>query len=116
MMTLGRIRPKCLRGILALALITCGYTLGQTRSTPVDPGVRGGAAGAGRPLQGLTADETAFFLDGQARFVFAPPGLRCRGQRLEVAELGQERVLVVVTTSGYDPPLFVEVADFAEGQ
>ncbi len=72
--------------------------------------------GAGRPLQGLTADETAFFLDGQARFVFAPPGLRCRGQRLEVAELGQERVLVVVTTSGYDPPLFVEVADFAEGQ
>jgi CxxC motif-containing protein (DUF1111 family) len=30
--------------------------------------VRGGAAGAGGPLQGLTADETAFFLDGQARF------------------------------------------------
>jgi CxxC motif-containing protein (DUF1111 family) len=34
----------------------------------VDPGVRGGAAGAGGPLQGLTADETTFFLDGQARF------------------------------------------------
>jgi CxxC motif-containing protein (DUF1111 family) len=30
--------------------------------------VRGGAAGAGGPLQGLTADETTFFLDGQARF------------------------------------------------
>jgi hypothetical protein len=30
--------------------------------------VRGGAAGAGGPLPGLTADETAFFLDGQARF------------------------------------------------
>src|ERR1700676_4666947 len=68
MMTLGRIRPKSLRGILAVLLITCGYTLGQTRSDPVDPGVRGGAAGAGGPLQGLTADETAFFLDGQARF------------------------------------------------
>ncbi len=35
---------------------------------PVDPGVRGGAAGAGGPLNNLTADETAFFQDGQARF------------------------------------------------
>jgi CxxC motif-containing protein (DUF1111 family) len=30
--------------------------------------VRGGPAGAGGPLQGLTADETAFFQDGQVRF------------------------------------------------
>ena len=68
MTILGRIRPKTLCGILTVALITRGYTLGQTRSTPVDPGVRGGAAGAGGALEGLTADETAFFLDGQARF------------------------------------------------
>jgi CxxC motif-containing protein (DUF1111 family) len=34
----------------------------------VDPGVRGGPPGAGGPLSGLTADETAFFKDGQARF------------------------------------------------
>src|SRR3984885_3604138 len=68
MMILGRIRPESLCGILTMALITCGYTVGQTRSDPVDPGVRGGAAGAGGPLQGLTADETAFFLDGQVRF------------------------------------------------
>jgi CxxC motif-containing protein (DUF1111 family) len=68
MMTLGRIGPKSLRGILTVALITCGYTFGQTRSAPIDPGVRSGAAGAGGPLQGLTADETTFFLDGQARF------------------------------------------------
>src|SRR5579863_52439 len=68
MMTPGRITSKDLGGILAVVLITCGYTFGQTRSAPVDPGVRGGAPGAGGPLQGLTADETAFFLDGQARF------------------------------------------------
>src|SRR6202161_1048920 len=68
MMTPGRIRSKGLGGILAVVLITGAYTLGQTRSAPVDPGVRGGASGAGGPLQGLTADETAFFLDGQARF------------------------------------------------
>src|SRR5579864_7667828 len=41
---------------------------GQGRRGPVDPGVRGGAAGAGAPLNGLTADETAFFEDGQGRF------------------------------------------------
>jgi CxxC motif-containing protein (DUF1111 family) len=35
---------------------------------PVDPGVRVGAAGAGGPLKGLTADETAFFEDGRVRF------------------------------------------------
>jgi CxxC motif-containing protein (DUF1111 family) len=68
MMTPGRITPKSLCGTLIVALIISGYTSGQTRSAPVDPGVRGGAAGAGGPLPGLTADETAFFLDGQARF------------------------------------------------
>ena len=41
---------------------------GESKSGPVDPGVRGGPAGAGTPLKGLTADETAFFQDGQARF------------------------------------------------
>ncbi len=35
---------------------------------PLDPGVRGGAAGAGGPLNNLTADESAFFQDGVARF------------------------------------------------
>ena len=67
-MILGRHWPKSLSPILTVALITCGYAFGQTRSVPVDPGVRGGAAGAGGPLQGLTADETTFFLDGQTRF------------------------------------------------
>ncbi len=59
---------KRLGGILVLALTTGVYTCGQTRSSAVDPGVRGGPAGAGTPLKGLTADETAFFQDGQARF------------------------------------------------
>jgi CxxC motif-containing protein (DUF1111 family) len=53
---------------LAVALITCVCTFGQTKSAPVDPGVRSGPAGAGTPLKGLTADETAFFQNGQARF------------------------------------------------
>ena len=33
-----------------------------------DPGVRGGAAGAGNPLSTLSADELAFFQDGLSRF------------------------------------------------
>jgi CxxC motif-containing protein (DUF1111 family) len=68
MMTLRGIVHTCAGGIVAVALTTGVYTLGQTKSTPVDPGVRGGAAGAGGPLLGLTADETAFFQDGQVRF------------------------------------------------
>jgi CxxC motif-containing protein (DUF1111 family) len=59
---------RCLDGILVLALTSGVYSFGQTRSAPKDPGVRGGTAGAGGPLKGLTADETAFFKDGQARF------------------------------------------------
>jgi CxxC motif-containing protein (DUF1111 family) len=54
--------------VVAVLATLVGPTLGQTATTPVDPGVRGGAAGAGAPLKGLTADETAFFQDGQARF------------------------------------------------
>jgi CxxC motif-containing protein (DUF1111 family) len=67
-MILGRIVPKRFGGILAAALITCACAFCQDKSTPVDPGVRGGPSGAGGPLTGLTADETAFFKDGQARF------------------------------------------------
>src|SRR5215469_11552596 len=52
----------------SLTLLTCLYACGQTKSTPIDPGPRGGPPGAGVPLKGLTADESAFFLDGQARF------------------------------------------------
>ena len=68
LMMLRGFARKSFGGILALALATCVYTLGQAKSAPVDPGARGGPAGAGTPLKGLTADETAFFLDGQARF------------------------------------------------
>jgi hypothetical protein len=59
---------RTLGGVLALALTTGAYALAQTNSAPVDPGVRVGPAGAGGPLNGLTADEKAFFQDGQARF------------------------------------------------
>jgi len=54
--------------VAAVALATCGLNQAQTTKRPVDPGVRGGPAGAGAPLSGLTADETAFFQDGQNRF------------------------------------------------
>jgi CxxC motif-containing protein (DUF1111 family) len=67
-MTLWGTVFRSLGGILVLALIASIYTFGQTRPAPIDPGVRGGPAGAGTPLKGLTADETAFFQDGLARF------------------------------------------------
>ena len=58
-MTLGRIARNLFGGILAVVLTTSVCTLAQSKSGPVDPGVRGGPAGAGAPLKGLTADETA---------------------------------------------------------
>ena len=66
--TLGRIVSKRFGEILALALLTCACALSQSKSSPVDPGVRPGPPGAGGPLNGLTADETTFFQDGQGRF------------------------------------------------
>jgi len=54
-------------GIVAAALTSCAGT--PSNAAPVDPGVRGGAPGAGTALKGLSADETAFFQDGLARFV-----------------------------------------------
>jgi CxxC motif-containing protein (DUF1111 family) len=67
-MTLGRIARNLCGGILVVVLTTSVCTLAQSKSAPVDPGVRGAPAGAGAPLTGLTADEIAFFKDGLARF------------------------------------------------
>jgi CxxC motif-containing protein (DUF1111 family) len=55
--------------IVAAALTSCASTPSQAATAPVDPGVRGGAPGAGTALKGLSADETAFFQDGLTRFV-----------------------------------------------
>jgi CxxC motif-containing protein (DUF1111 family) len=54
--------------VAAVLAISCLSAVAQAAKGPVDPGVRGGAPGAGNPLPGLTADETAFFKDGLARF------------------------------------------------
>jgi hypothetical protein len=58
----------CFSAVFAVALAASVYTTGQTRGGPVDPGVRSGQPGAGGQLTGLTADEAAFFQDGQGRF------------------------------------------------
>jgi len=56
-------------GVVVIAALSLSVgACGQSKPGPVDPGVRGGPAGAGGPLKGLTADETAFFQDGQTRF------------------------------------------------
>ena len=60
---------KVLVPFVVAALVIPGVrTLGGPANGPVDPGVRGGAPGAGGPLNNLTADETTFFQDGVTRF------------------------------------------------
>jgi CxxC motif-containing protein (DUF1111 family) len=53
---------------MVLAMLSGCISAGGAKK-PVDPGVRGGAPGAGNALNNLTADETAFFQDGAARFI-----------------------------------------------
>ena len=61
---------KAFGAFVATVLATaCICASAQTVKAPVDPGVRGGAAGAGNPLNNLTADEKAFFQDGFTRFI-----------------------------------------------
>src|ERR1700688_2988847 len=59
---------KSLAGIVVALLAACDSACSQPATAPVDPGVRGGAAGAGTSLKALTADENAFFQDGLTRF------------------------------------------------
>jgi len=53
---------------VSLAMLSVCLSSGGAKK-PVDPGVRGGAASAGNPLNNLTADEKSFFQDGAARFI-----------------------------------------------
>ena len=69
MTTRQRFASKAFGAFVATVLATsCIPTSAQKAKGPVDPGVRGGAAGAGSAFNNLTADETAFFQDGQGRF------------------------------------------------
>src|SRR5260370_31966433 len=67
LMLLRRVALRSLGGIVAVALAACVYASGQTKTGPVDPGGRGGPAGAGTPPQGLTPDEPTCFQNGLAR-------------------------------------------------
>ena len=55
--------------VIVSAVLSGGGALAQSPlSVARDPGVRGGAAGAGAPLAGLTARQFEFFADGKADF------------------------------------------------
>ena len=69
MTTRERVALKVFSAFIVAVLATpCVRTSAQSVKVAVDPGVRGGAAGAGTPLKGLTADENGFFRDGLLRF------------------------------------------------
>jgi len=53
---------------VTLALAMPSACVSGRAKKPVDPGVRGGPAGAGNPFTNLAVDESAFFRDGLARF------------------------------------------------
>jgi CxxC motif-containing protein (DUF1111 family) len=55
--------------IVAASLGSCTPPSSGPAAGVYDPGVRGGPAGAGGALSGLTPDETTFFQDGLSRFL-----------------------------------------------
>ena len=57
--------------LLTLAVVACSIPSSPDSSTARDPGVRGGAAGAGGPIAGLTETELAFFDAGKDDFAEA---------------------------------------------
>ena len=63
-----RVAAALLAGLLAGGLAACPHPDGPAKGVK-DPGVRGGAPGAGGPLPRLTADEAAFFEDGRDKFL-----------------------------------------------
>jgi len=56
---------------LSLAVVACSLSPSPDSSTARDPGPRGGAAGAGGPIAGLSDTELAFFNAGLVEFVEA---------------------------------------------
>src|SRR5215510_2651645 len=59
-----------MRAVFALVCLIAAVFLSNVRAQvpPADPGVRGGAAGAGGPIAGLTKDELRVFADALAEF------------------------------------------------
>ena len=68
---MGAIMLRSLALAILVSTVTAHLGASATAPTvkrPVDPGVRGGAPGAGGPLPGLASDEAQFFQDGLTRF------------------------------------------------
>lgn len=55
-------------GVMLVAVSLMAPLTSAQSLPPVDPGVRGGPAGAGGPIQGLTKAQQSFFTNGQTRF------------------------------------------------
>jgi CxxC motif-containing protein (DUF1111 family) len=54
--------------VLAVSLATAGAMHEQSDSDNLDPGPRGGSAGAGNPIQALSPQQEAFFTNGVGQF------------------------------------------------
>jgi CxxC motif-containing protein (DUF1111 family) len=102
------------RRLLVAALAVAGFVVGCSvppvdPSPPArDPGVRGGAAGAGGPIAGLTKNELAFFDAGKDDFVeeeAAPEGL---GPTMNLDSCGGCHLHPVV--GGTSPPVNPQIA------
>jgi CxxC motif-containing protein (DUF1111 family) len=63
--------PVLILAVLALigAPMLAGAQVATPCAAPCDPGVRAGPAGAGGPINGITADQQSYFTEGKNRFL-----------------------------------------------
>src|SRR6266567_1974302 len=65
---MSKVRVRTLFAVITIVLLGVAQNLPAQFRGPRDPGVRGGAPGAGSMLAGLTADEQEMFRDGRVDF------------------------------------------------
>ncbi len=93
---------------LALALIGCSIPSSPDSSAARDPGVRGGAAGAGAPIAGLTKTELAFFDAGTKEFADEEEVAGGLGPTMNLGSCGGCHLQPAV--GGTSPPVNPQVA------
>jgi hypothetical protein len=98
-----RPRLHSMLAIIVFALVAADGTFAAT-----DPGVRGGAAGAGEPLTGVTEFEQDFFFAGQKRFLIWTQ-YRVQSKGSQMPGSGPDLMVIVVLCAMYSPQLEEQV-------
>jgi CxxC motif-containing protein (DUF1111 family) len=101
-------------GLGAVSLVAFQVTITSQSQSAHDPGVRGGDAGAGAPLPGLTAGQNEYFVAGKADFEEAENVAQGLGPRMNLDSCAGCHAQP--STGGTSPAVNPQVAFAAQGR